>query len=245
MELKSLLEKIDNSSKRRLYRVGYDDEINKLYDTIDEVTSKLKDRVRSIDTIMYHLKNNNYNITYTTSWFDEKYLHILHDNSLYTESAVGIYKMIHDPYIEDISGFGVAITMSYLDVAEHLLNENDCSYILILTKEGKLIFGNGDSIEDRLDDIFCRVGSKDKIIESVCTYIDSCDKFHVNLHNVINYVIEKLNTFEEAIDVIEKHLSECINNGCHYTIKDYNKKYPLVVSNGNLLQIYAVNNEVG
>lgn len=133
MELKSLLEKIDNSSKRRLYRVGYDDEINKLYDTIDEVTSKLKDRVRSIDTIMYHLKNNNYNITYTTSWFDEKYLHILHDNSLYTESAVGIYKMIHDPYIEDISGFGVAITMSYLDVAEHLLNENDCSYILILT----------------------------------------------------------------------------------------------------------------
>ena len=245
MEVKSLLEKIDNSSKRRLYRVGYDDEINKLYDTIDEVTSKLKDRVRSIDTIMYHLKNNNYNITYTTSWFDEKYLHILHDNSLYTESAVGIYKMIHDPYIEDISGFGVAITMSYLDVAEHLLNENDCSYILILTKEGKLIFGNGDSIEDRLDDIFCRVGSKDKIIESVCTYIDSCDKFHVNLHNVINYVISKLNTFEEAIDVIEKHLSEWINNGCHYVIKDYNEKHPLKVSNGDLLKLYAVNNEVG
>ena len=69
MEVKSLLEKIDNSSKRRLYRVGCDDEINKLYDTIDEVTSKLKDRVRSIDTIMYHIKNNNYNITYTTSWF--------------------------------------------------------------------------------------------------------------------------------------------------------------------------------
>ena len=42
MEVKSLLEKIDNSSKRRLYRVGCDDEINKLYDTIDEVTSKLK-----------------------------------------------------------------------------------------------------------------------------------------------------------------------------------------------------------
>lgn len=60
MEVKSLLEKIDNSSKRRLYRVGCDDEINKLYNTIDEVTSKLKDKVRSIDTIMYHLKNNNY-----------------------------------------------------------------------------------------------------------------------------------------------------------------------------------------
>lgn len=245
MEVKSLLEKIDNSSKRRLYRVGCDDEINKLYDTIDEVTSKLKDRVRSIDTIMYHLKNNNYNITYTTSRFDEKWLHILHDNSLYRESAVGIYKMIHDPYIEDVSGFGVAITMTYLDIAEHLLNEDDRSYILILTKEGKLIFGNGDSIEDRLNDIFCRVGSKDKVIESVRTYMDSCDKFHVNLHNVINYVISKLNTFEEAIDVIEKHLSEWINNGCHYVIKNYNEKYPLAVSNGNLLQLYAVNNEVG
>ena len=58
MEVKSLLEKIDNSSNRRLYRVGCDDEINKLYNTIDEVTSKLKDRVRSIDTIMYHLRNN-------------------------------------------------------------------------------------------------------------------------------------------------------------------------------------------
>lgn len=245
MEVKSLLEKIDNSSKRRLYRVGCDDEINKLYDTIDEVTSKLKDRVRSIDTIMYHLKNNNYNITYTTSRFDEKWLHILHDNSLYREPAVGIYKMIHNPYIEGVTGFGVAITMTYLDIAEHLLNEGGPSYILILTKEGKLIFGNGDSIEDRLDDIFYRVGSKDKVIESVCTYIDSCDKFHVNLHNVINYVISKLNTFEEAIDVIEKHLSEWINNGCHYVIKNYNEKYPLVVSNGNLLQLYAVNNEVG
>lgn len=244
MEVKTLLEKIDNSSKRRLYRVGCDDEINKLYDTIDEVTSKLKDRVKSIDTIMYHLRNNNYNITYTTSWFDEKCLHILHDNSLYTESAVGIYDMIHAPYIKNISGFGVAITMTYLDIAEHLLDEGDRSYILILTKEGKLIFGNGDTIEDRLDDIFYRVGRKDKVIESACTYDTSCDKFNVNLHNVISYVITKLNTFEEAIDVIEKHLSEWINNGCHYVIKDYNKKYPLVVSNGNLLKLYANNIEV-
>lgn len=245
MEVKSLLEKIDNSTKRRLYRVGYDDEINELYNTIDTVTEKLKGRVRNIDTIMYHLKNNNYSFKYTTAWWNENCLHILHDNSLYRESAVGIYDMIHNSYIEDISGFGVAITMTYLDIAEHLLNEGDRSYILILTKEGKLIFGNGDSIEDRLDDIFYRVGSKDKVIESVCTYNDSCNKFHVNLHNVINYVIEKLNTFEDAIDVIEKHLSEWVNNGCHYVIKDYNKKYPLEVSNGNLLKLYAVNNEVG
>lgn len=245
MEVKSLLEKIDNSSKRRLYRVGYDEEINKLYDTIDEVTLKLKDRVKSIDAIMYYLRNNNYTFRHDNTRFEETCLHILHDNSLYRESAVGIYDMLHDPYVEGLHGFGVAITMTYLDVAEHLLNKDVFNYILILTKDGKLFFGNGDSIEDRLDDIFCCVGSKDKIIESVCTYIDSCDKFHVNLHNVIDYVIYKLNTFEEAIDVIEKHLSEWINNGCHYIIKNYNEKYPLEVSNGNLLQLYAVNNEVG
>lgn len=244
MEVKSLLEKIGNNSKRRLYRIGYDDEINELYNTIDTVTEKLKGRVRNIDTIMYHLKNNDYIFRSNKISNFENELNILHSDDIYDEDEVGVYRLRYNTNSEGISGYGIAITLPYLYIAENPMDKAHCSYVLILSKEGKLIFGNGETLENALDDIFYRVGRKDKVIEH-CMFTDISNKFYVNIHNVIKYVIAKLHTFENAIDIIEKHITEWINNGCHYTIKDYNKKYPLKVSSSIPLKIYAANNEVG
>lgn len=247
MNTNLLLEKIETIYNQRLYRVGYDKEINELYDTINKVIN-LKDRVQNIERIMYALKNKGYLFINSTSIFYEDSLNILQDkNDIYNESAVGIYEMNGDSYFNsaDIDGYGIAITLSYLHIAENSDNAPYCGSILILTKDSELIFGDGETLENKLDTIFNYYGTKDKVIESALTFSKPYWKYHVNLYNIISYVIAKLNTFEEAINVIEKHLTEWVNNGCHYVIKDYNKKYPLEVSNGNLLKLYAENNKVG
>lgn len=193
---------------------------------------------------MYHLKNNDYIFRSNKISNFENELNILHSDDIYDEDEVGVYRLRYDTNSEGISGYGIAITLPYLYIAENPMDKAHCSYVLILSKEGKLIFGNGETLEDALDDIFYRVGRKDKVIEH-CMFTDISDKFYVNINNVIKYVIAKLHTFEAAIDIIEKHITEWINNGCHYTIKDYNKKYPLKVSCSITLKIYAANNEAG
>lgn len=238
MDVKNLISKIEKNYDNRLYRVGHEAEIDELYKAIQKVL-KLRYRIADILKVISELRSHDYELGYNEHRSSESYLNILMDNQVGSESQVGIYEITDfNGYLTE-RGRGVGVALPYLHSADGALNTPPQSYLAVLNGEGDLLSGNDKDFIDLFDSVLTSIGNKDTISDEVFS-LHYRNRYYINMSNVIEYTIAKLNTFEAAVTAVENHITGWINNGLHYNYSNWNEEHSLVLPNANLSDKYLV-----